>query len=42
MLGEGLTIGYILLSCGVVGAVLAAVQAVRTLRSPARDHTASR
>ncbi|WP_460795512.1 hypothetical protein [Microbacterium sp. GXF0217] len=42
MVSEGLMIGYVLLGCGVVGAVLATVQAVRSTRRGARDHAVSR
>ena len=41
MVGEGLMIGYLLLGCGVVGAVLATIQAVRSTRRGAQDHVGS-
>ncbi|MGF6823396.1 hypothetical protein M2317_002309 [Microbacterium sp. ZKA21] len=42
MVGEGLMIGYVLLGCGVVGAVLATIQAVRSTRRGMQDHAGSR
>lgn len=42
MAGEGLMIGYLLLGCGVVGAVLATVQAVLAKARASQDNPPSR
>ncbi|UYO97637.1 hypothetical protein OED01_02570 [Microbacterium sp. M28] len=42
MVGESLMIGYVLLGCGVVGAVLATVQAVRAKLRADHDNRSSR
>jgi hypothetical protein len=42
MAGEGLMIGYALLGCGIVGAVLATVQAVLAKGRASQDNRPSR
>ncbi|WP_406250341.1 hypothetical protein ACI7YT_09040 [Microbacterium sp. M] len=42
MTGESLMIGYILLSCGIAGTVLASVQAVRAKVRAGHDNRTSR